>query len=180
VPELILPTVDIHTSYLAAMREYVAEGRGEPSDTSNIGRDIRLFADKWATRPGFQTFVDALRAQEREETFRPANFVPTTTLWWVEGTDFLGRLSIRHRLAPGRIGNRNGHIGYDVRPSARRQGHATAMLAAAKPRAAALGITEALITCDATNTASRRTIEQNGGRPTTPLDERLRYWLPTT
>ena len=40
--------------------------------------------------------------------------------------------SSRHDLL-----RRGGHIGYDVRPSARRRGHATAMLAAALPLAAA-------------------------------------------
>ena len=39
------------------------------------------------------------------------------------------------------------------------------MLAAALPIAQALGIDEALLTCDETNVASRRVIEANGGRP---------------
>src|SRR4051794_35925869 len=81
---------------------------------------------------------------------------------------------------PGRIGERNGHIGYDVRPSARRKGHATAMLAAARPWVARLGLTGALITCDTDNLPSRRVIEANGGVLLDHLDEKLRFWFRTT
>lgn len=73
---------------------------------------------------------------------------------------------MRYRLTPP-LEKAGGHIGYDVRPSARRQGHATAMLAAALPIAPSLGITRALLTCDGTNTASQRVIGTNGGHPST-------------
>ncbi|WP_078891333.1 GNAT family N-acetyltransferase [Streptomyces sp. NRRL S-350] len=101
-----------------------------------------------------------------------------TTPRWVEGGEVLGRLAIRHRLTPrpARVG---GHIGYDVRPSAHRRGHATAMLAAALPVAAALGIAEALLTFDETNTASRRVIEANGGRLTGTDGRKRSYLVPT-
>ncbi|MEU4237869.1 GNAT family N-acetyltransferase [Actinoplanes sp. NPDC026619] len=179
MPELIPPTVDVHASYLIAMDEHIAEGRAQPGDSSNVGQYIRQFGKVWSSLPEFQRFVDSLRAQEREDTPRPATYVPTTSLWWVDGDEYLGRLGIRHRLAPGRMGERNGHIGYDVRPSARRKGHATAMLAASLPIAAALGLPRVLITCDDTNDASRRTIERNGGVLHDKMDEKLRYWLPT-
>jgi predicted acetyltransferase len=161
------------------MAEYQTEGRGSPGDNSNIGSDLRAYASSWLSPQVFRDFVDGLRAQALEETPRPASFVPTTVLWWVEGADYLGRLNIRHRLAPGMAGERNGHIGYDVRPSARRRGHATAMLAAALPIAASLGLDRVLVTCDAVNEASRRTIERNGGVPTARIDEKLRYWIRT-
>jgi predicted acetyltransferase len=179
VPVLIPPTVDVHASYLRAMAEHVAEGRGRPGDQSNVGQYIRQFGPLWSSLPEFRRFVDSLRAQERSDTPRPATYVPTSSLWWVEGDEYLGRLGIRHRLAPGRIGERNGHIGYDVRPSARRQGHATEMLAAALPVAAGLGLSKVLITCDHDNVASRRTIERNGGELHDQLDEKLRFWLTT-
>jgi predicted acetyltransferase len=179
MPELVTPRVDVHESFLAAMREYVAEGRGGLDDFSNIGSDLRAYASIWSSAQGFARFVGFLTAQRREETPRPPGFVPTTVLWWLDGPDYLGRLNIRHRLAPGMAGQRNGHIGYEVRPGARRQGHATAMLAAARPIAAGLGLTQVLITCDYDNQPSRRTIERNGGIPSTRLDEKLRFWLPT-
>jgi predicted acetyltransferase len=177
---LISPTARLQPSFLAAMAEYKAEGRGAPSDQSNVGRDIRIFGDKWASAAEFGKFVDSVRAQELEDTPRPATYVPTTTLWWADGDEYLGRLTIRHRLAPGRIGERNGHIGYDVRPSARRKGHATAMLAAAKPWAARIGLARALITCDVANEPSRRVIESNGGVFVDRMDGKLRYWVSAT
>jgi predicted acetyltransferase len=180
VPALISPTVDVQASFLRAMAEHRAEGRGLPSDESNVGMYLRVYGAVWDDRAEFAGFVDDLMAQESAETPRPALFVPTTSVWWVEGDEYLGRLGIRHRLAPGRAGQRNGHIGYDVRPSARRQGHATAMLAAALPIAASLGLSRVLITCDEDNVASRRTIERNGGVLHDQFDEKLRFWLPTS
>jgi predicted acetyltransferase len=162
------------------MAEYVADGRGGPSDQSTVGRDIRTYGSVWSSPAAFRRFVDEVRAQELPQTRRPAIFVPTTTLWWVDGPDYLGRLAIRHQLAPGRIGERNGHVGYDVRPSARRRGHAGAMLAAALPVAAKLGLDRVLLTCDEDNVASRRTIERNGGVYLDRLDEKLRFWVPTS
>jgi predicted acetyltransferase len=179
VPKLIPPTATVHASYLRAMEEHIAEGRGLPGDGTNVGQYIRQYGKVWSELPEFQRFIDGLRAQELADTPRPANYVPTTSLWWVDGDEYLGRLGIRHRLAPGRMGERNGHIGYDVRPSARRKGHATGMLAASLPIAAAIGLPRVLVTCDDTNEASRRTIERNGGVLHDRMDEKLRYWLPT-
>lgn len=72
-----------------------------------------------------------------------------------------------------------GHIGYDVRPTARRQGHTTATLAAALSVAYHLDITSALVTCDVDNVASRRVIERNGGIFADQRCEKLRLWVPT-
>ena len=66
--------------------------------------------------------VDPARATCRE-----------TVLWWVERREYLGRISIRHRLNDALL-REGGNIGFEVRPGARRRGHATAMLAAALPR----------------------------------------------
>jgi GNAT superfamily N-acetyltransferase len=71
-------------------------------------------------------------------------------------------------------------IGYDIRPSARRQGHATAMLATALPVASGLGIDPALLTCDQDNIGSWKVIEANGGALVDQQGGRLRYWVPTS
>jgi predicted acetyltransferase len=54
------------------------------------------------------------------------------------------------------------------------------MLAAALPEARALAIDPALLTCDESNTGSRRIIETNGGELEDNRDGRLRYWVPTS
>lgn len=69
--------------------------------------------------------------------------------------------------------------GYQVVPPYRRRGHATAMLAAALPVAAAFEIECLLLTCDADNVASRKVIEANGGLLQDQRGIKLRYWIPT-
>jgi predicted acetyltransferase len=56
-----------------------------------------------------------------------------------------------------------GHIGYGVRPSARRQGIATELLRQTLMRAREKGIEEVLVTCAKANQGSVRTILRNGG-----------------
>ena len=165
---LVAPTPIVHRSFVAALREYHAEHRNEDLDATSLTRTDR-----------FTKYVASLRADERPDTPRPRGWVPATTLWYVDDEEYLGTLQIRHQLTRHlrRVG---GHIGYEVRPSARRQGHATRMLELALPYAKRLGIDPALVTCDATNVASRKVIEANGGRPDTPIPPKLRYWVPTS
>lgn len=106
--------------------------------------------------------------------------MPHRVLWWVDGDTYLGVVRIGLQLNDELL-EYGGHIGYDVRPSARGRGHATALLAAALEEAASLGLTEVLLTCALENTASRRVIERNGGRLVdVSARGRLRYWCATT
>jgi predicted acetyltransferase len=179
VPQLSLPVEHVHRSFLAAMAEFRAEGRGDLVDHSMIGAELREFGHRWVMPEGFAAYVGWLRSQALEDSPRPEGHVPSTTLWWVEGEEYLGRVAIRHRLTAHLL-EIGGHIGYDVRPSARRRGHATAMLGAALPVARGLCIASALVTCDVTNLASRKVIEANGGVFDDQRGEKLRFWVPTT
>ncbi|MFF2146589.1 GNAT family N-acetyltransferase [Kitasatospora sp. NPDC058190] len=173
MPELIDPTVRLRTSFLAAVAEFHGEpGRPVPWFVTDV--DPPALTDPAA----FGGYVARVMAERTEAGMRADAAVPMTTLWWADGDQLLGRIAIRHRLTP-RLKRVGGHIGYDVRPSARRRGHATAMLAAAMPVAAALGISQVLLTCDESNTASRRVIEANGGRLVGTDGGKLRYLLPT-
>jgi predicted acetyltransferase len=172
---LILPTARLAESFAEAVREFIAEGRGGPDDRSLLGRLIRELGPPDDPRPWVASVVDHER---RLTTDPPDHFVPCTTYWWADGDAYLGRVNIRHRLNAD-LREIGGHIGYDIRPSARRQGHATAMLAAALPLAAALGIDKALITCDDDNIGSRKVIERNGGVLEDERGGKLRYWVPT-
>lgn len=121
-----------------------------------------------ATRAGFVEYV------ERERSDRNV-----TVLWWTEGSEFIGRLTIRHELR-GWLETHGGHIGYEVRPSRRSQGHAQAMLVASLPLAHQHGIDPALVTCDFDNLASKAVIESTGAHYESRIDKKLRYWIPTT
>ena len=125
---------------------------------------------------GFARYVNGLIAQSHEDAPRPEGWVPSTLLWYVDGTDWIGRLGIRHRLTPSllRLG---GHIGYDVRPSMRRRGYATLMLRDALVVARHLGISSVLLTCHLDNLASRRVIETNGWVLKDELEGTLRFWI---
>lgn len=155
MPSLVAATVLVQSSFLAAMDEFIAEGRGGDGDESMIGWEIRRYSGRWHTVTGFEEYVADLHADAEEDVARAPGIVSCTTLWWTQDREYLGRLAIRHRLTP-RLEKIGGHIGYDVRPSARRRGHGSAMLAAALPIARRLGITSALLTCDVDNVAPRK------------------------
>lgn len=175
MPELVLPTTSVRESFLEAMDEFVAEG----AENSQTAAWIQYNAPGWRDPATFATFVAAVRADAEEETPRPVGHVPCTTLWWVDGEDYLGRIAIRHRLTDF-LREVGGHIGYDVRPTRRREGHATAMLQQSLPWARGLGIDPALVTCDDDNIGSIRVIENAGGGLEDVRGNKRRYWVPTS
>jgi predicted acetyltransferase len=175
MPELVLPTVSVRESFLEAMEEFVAEG----AENSQTAAWIEYNAPGWQDPEVFATFCEAVRADALEETPRPQAHVPCTTLWWVDGDDYLGRIAIRHRLTDVLL-EVGGHIGYDVRPTRRREGHATEMLRQSLPWARDLGIAPALVTCDEDNVGSIRVIENAGGALEDVRGIKRRYWVPTS
>ena len=176
MPKLTLPTTAVHASFVASMKEFEEEGRA--GEGSSVGDDLAEFGDRWRQPDGFAAFVEAVRGDVCEETLRRPHFVPCTTLWYVDGVTYLGRFAIRHRLNDF-LHEQGGHIGYDVRASARRRGHATAMLREGLTHCRQFGIDPALITCDHWNTASRKVIEGGGGVFEDRRGDKLRYWVPT-
>jgi len=175
MPALVTPDVALRESFLAAMDEFADEGRS--GDGSGIGSDLEGWTGRWETDEGFAAYV-AEKVAEREHVER-ADWVLCTNLWWVDDGEYVGRMSIRHELNDW-LSEVGGHIGYDVRRSRRREGHATAMLAAALPIIRDLGVESALITCDADNIGSRLVIEHNGGVLEDERKGKLRYWVPTS
>jgi len=183
--ELVDPDPRYQESFLSAAAEVLASADDDhyaglavlPPVGDFAGRAYELAELRSAAV--FATFTTELREQARDDVWRPSGIVAATVLWWVDGDTYLGRVSIRHGLTPW-LRDFGGHIGYVVRPTARRQGHASAMLAATLPVAASLGIDPALVTCDDTNVGSRKVIEANGGRFENRRGVKLRYWVPTT
>jgi len=74
----------------------------------------------------------------------------------------LGMLQLRHYLNEY-LEKYAGHIGYSVRPDARRKGVAKWMLREVLPICRTLGLEKVMIACVTDNEASRRTILANGG-----------------
>ncbi len=183
---LAAPDARLVPSYLEAHDEFEAageagrDGNGRWVEQPEEGYPGVAFSRADLETPeGAERFAAFRRSRAAARSPRPAWHVPCTHLWIVDDADpdtYLGSLSIRHRLTPLLL-DVAGHIGYSVRPSARRRGVATAALRAAVPRAAALGIDRILVTCDLDNTGSRRAIEANGGVLEDVRGVKRRYWI---
>lgn len=116
----------------------------------------------------------------KEET--PEGRVPDTTLFCLDKDKniFVGAVNIRHYLNEGLLAT-GGHIGDGIRPSERRKGYGTAMLALALEECKKLGIQKVLVTCNKDNIGSAKCIQKNGGilENEVPEDDHLtqRYWI---
>ena len=133
--DLILqaPSQSHLSSFRAALAEYHAEGRHLGLDAGGLPDYIAGLADR-ITNP------------------KPGR-VPETVLLGVVNGEYVGRVSLRHRLNAG-LEAWGGHIGYEVRPSVRGRGYGHALLAGMLPHARTLGLERALLHCDDSNAAS--------------------------
>ncbi len=139
---LVDPTVELRASYLAMLDDFRAAG--EPFHGYEQDEVRREFA----------AFVQRLKDSACGVGL-PEGRVPQTHYWLVRDAVVLGTVRLRHRLTP-RLVSYGGHIGYDIRPSARGKGYATWMLGAVLGKARALGLQGVLVTCDTDNPASAR------------------------
>lgn len=89
--------------------------------------------------------------------------VPHNEFWLVDNGKIVARSKLRHYLTPA-LEIEGGHIGYDVRPSARRKGYGTRILELTLNKAKELGLAKALVTCNADNIGSAKIIKGNSGR----------------
>ena len=160
MPELIAPTTRLHAAWLEAHHEW---GPGPHEDGFGLDPD-----DEVESPSGFAAWV-ALLADEPD----PAR-ARCTYRWIVEDGRVLGGIALRHR--DDDFTRRAGHIGYGIRPSARRRGLASWALGRMLGLARAAGLRRVLLVCEAGNLASAKTIELNGGVLETARPAR-RYWI---
>jgi len=158
-PALIAPTVRLHSSWLDSWAEW---GLDAVQQGASVASATRLGLD--LTNPhDFARWVEDLLLQADPTRERPADRVPATNQWVAESDTYLGAIQLRHGLTPVLL-ELGGHIGFGIRPSARRRGLASLALGGTLPRARRLGLDRVLITCDDDNPGSYRTIERHGGR----------------
>ena len=170
---LVRPDLRLRESWASAVAEFDHHMDGS-GDWEVEGFDT--------SATGAPAVVDALLAKADPATVLPEGRVHCTYLWITDGDgedeEFVGFLALRHSLTAWLL-EEGGHIGYSVRPSRRREGHATRALALAVRRAGELGVERALVTCDEDNDASRRTIERCGGIYEDSRNGKRRYWIDT-
>jgi predicted acetyltransferase len=162
--ELVTPDVRWHESWAATIREF----GDEFPHGSGIGEG--------EVREACEVFVaDRLRYSDPAQQIE-ANRVHGDYFWITDGDQVIGFLALRHELNDWLL-REGGHIGYSVRPSRRREGHAGRALALALERARELELDRVLLTCDEDNVASRRTIEGGGGAYEDTRNGKQRFWI---
>ena len=161
MPQLIAPTTLLHGPWLEAHTEW---GPGLHEDGFGLAP-----TDEVGSPDGFATWVARLTGESDRNTYR----------WIVEGDQVLGGIALRHEFTD--YVRWAGHIGFGIRPSARRRGVAAWALGEMLGEARILGMDRLLVVCATNNTASARTIERLGGEFEKIGDTRFgpvrRYWI---
>jgi predicted acetyltransferase len=154
MPELLEPTVRLHSAWREAHDEW-GPGLHEDGFGLHLEDDVNSSA-------GFAAWVGRLVQQSDTTIPVAADRVHCTYRWIIEGEQVLGGIALRHELNE-RLMQDGGHIGYGIRPSARRRGVASWALTQMVGMAKELGIERVLLVCAVDNTASARTIERCAG-----------------
>lgn len=94
----------------------------------------------------------------------PEERVPANTFFLIRTSDdkIIGMINIRHKLNEF-LQNEGGHIGYSIRPRERKKGYGTLMLKLGLEKCQELDLNKVLITCDKSNIASAKVIQNNNG-----------------
>jgi predicted acetyltransferase len=172
MPELLAPTLRLQVAWREAHDEW---GPGLHEDGFGI-----LPEDEVTSSAGFATWIERITHQSTSAAPLAEGAVLCTYRWIVEGDRVLGGIALRHELND-RLFQEGGHIGYGIRPTARRQGLASWALDHMLDEARILGLERVLVVCSVENVASARTIEHCGGvLEDTRETERgffQRYWI---
>jgi predicted acetyltransferase len=176
-PALVTPAMAHMASFVAALKEGYQRDTLRPEDPgaiAQIEREPQWFLRQVNHPPAHIVLPDGTLGERALET----------QLWYIEGDEFLGSISVRHSLTPI-LEQWGGHVGYAVRPSAQGRGYASAMLAGMLDHIRAnLPLERVTLTVNLNNPASMRVVEKNGGvfrdevdHPWIEGDRGRRYWI---
>jgi len=160
--------IDLAYAYLSMVNEFEAAGEGYPYNNIPLARR------------DFAAFVQELQ-EEEQGIGLPPGIAPQTTYVLVRArATILGEIRFRPQQTPPYCAGHD-HVGYNVRPSERRHGHASFMLACVVGEAQERGLPGLALTVAVDNLPSMRLIEKQGGRPATAPDcatATTLYWIP--
>lgn len=141
------------------------------------GEKIIPYAIRRLDYHDFVCYCDNLEVKDTR-----GGLVPDSTFFCLdeERNRIVGAVNIRHYLNESLLLN-GGHIGDGVRPSERRKGIATKMIALALDECRKLGIEKVLMVCDKENIGSAKSIQNNGGFLENEVEVdgvvEQRYWI---
>lgn len=144
---------------------------------TKTGENIIPWAIRKANYHDFDAYLKSLEESEPKEGYVPASIF---FAYDRERDILVGAVDIRHSLNEALLLD-GGHIGDGVRPSERRKGYATAMIALALDECRKLGIEKVLMVCNQENTGSAKSIRNNGGVLENEINVEgemvQRYWI---
>ena len=133
----------------------------------------------------FEGLLEYLAERKKEQ--QPEGWVPDSTLFLFEDNTFIGFYNVRHHLNET-LKKYGGHIAYQIIPSARRKGYVkTGLKLVLQWCYENLRIEQALLSCDARNTASDKAMSsvmnEMGGlrRPDVEINNHIErsVWINT-
>jgi predicted acetyltransferase len=143
--------------------------------------ESNFLLDAYEPNMNFENYVQRVQNSLAGIDLLPGR-VQSTFLVLEIDDQIVGRVSIRHELNDW-LAVYGGHVGYAVRSDFRNRGYAKLLLAEGLRICSSLGISEALLTCNETNVASRKVIESAGGKLENTVQDGehrlMRYLVPT-
>lgn len=161
--KLIRPTAELSEQFLSMCAEY--------TNGYYIERTI----------DDFHKYLQDCHRLEHEEL--PDGWLKAIVYWLIdENNNIIGTCRLRPEPY-GRFLQIGGHIGYDIKPSARNKGYGSEILRLTLLEAVKINLPKILVTCDDDNTGSWKIIEKNDGVlenkviDTRDGKEVRRYWI---
>lgn len=166
---LTRPSLDLYDSWAGCVAEF------EPGHIPAAAMWL-LDREPEVSREYCAALVKAVETVADTSQSSPDGLVHADSYWVTEDQVVIGFLQLRHTLNDYLL-EEGGHIGYSIRPTYRRRGHATRALGLALDRARELGLHRVLVTCDDDNLTSAKTIESQGGVLEDVRADKRRYWI---
>ena len=166
------------------MLQFVFPGEENREDVLSFYKEMEETGDSCIGQAGYADYDAWLRGMRNRHSGQnlPKGYVREDFFLCYEPEKLVGVFSLKFELTEY-LKNFGGHIGYAVRPSERRRGLASQMLAQGLRLAKDCGLTRVLCVCDEDNLASEKVIVKNGGVLENALYDPVeqvrvrRYWI---